>query len=139
MPAARRLQQLGAALTPALRPAGAAPAPAKDHDVVSHAEAHRRNLTLLTAAASPAGELWRRAPALALSAQQLEFFATFGFLALPGLLADRAAQIVDDFEAVWKVMQSRVPLECLDYNRAVFFNRLCLNAVKPSARDFSVG
>ena len=103
MPAARRLQQLGAVLTTrALGPAGAAAALAKDHDVVSHAEAHRRNLSLLTAAAPP-GELWRGAPALELSAQQLEFFATFGFLALPGLLADRAAQIVDDFEAVWKV------------------------------------
>lgn len=37
----------------------------------------------------------------ALTAQQLNFFETFGYLGLPGLLADRATEIDAAFEAVW--------------------------------------
>jgi hypothetical protein len=37
-----------------------------------------------------------------LTEQQLSFFETFGFLAFPGLLADRADQIIRDFEALWE-------------------------------------
>ena len=36
-----------------------------------------------------------------LTDQQLAFFETFGFLAFPGLLADRIQQITDEFEAIW--------------------------------------
>jgi hypothetical protein len=36
-----------------------------------------------------------------LTAQQLNFFETFGFLSFPGLLADRIQKIIDDFEAIW--------------------------------------
>src|SRR6478672_628949 len=36
-----------------------------------------------------------------LTNQQLAFFETFGFLAFPGLLADRIQQITDEFEAIW--------------------------------------
>lgn len=36
-----------------------------------------------------------------LTDQQLRFFDTFGFLALPGLLDDVITQITDAFEAVW--------------------------------------
>jgi hypothetical protein len=37
----------------------------------------------------------------ALSAQQLDFFNTFGYLSFPQLMADRAAEIEREFEAVW--------------------------------------
>ena len=37
----------------------------------------------------------------ALSAHQLAFFDTFGFLAFPGLLDDRIDEIIDDFESLW--------------------------------------
>lgn len=37
-----------------------------------------------------------------LSDQQRQFFETFGYLALPGLLADRIAWITEEFEAVWR-------------------------------------
>jgi ectoine hydroxylase-related dioxygenase (phytanoyl-CoA dioxygenase family) len=36
-----------------------------------------------------------------LTEQQLAQFETFGFLGFPGLLADRADAIIDEFEAVW--------------------------------------
>ncbi|MBC8078282.1 MAG: phytanoyl-CoA dioxygenase family protein [Chloroflexales bacterium] len=36
-----------------------------------------------------------------LSEQQLAYFHTFGFLAFPGLLADRIDQITAEFEAIW--------------------------------------
>ena len=36
-----------------------------------------------------------------LSDQQLAFFEIFGYLAFPGLLADRKEEIIDAFEAVW--------------------------------------
>jgi len=36
-----------------------------------------------------------------LTDQQLTFFKTFGFLAFPGLLADRIQQITNEFEAIW--------------------------------------
>jgi hypothetical protein len=36
-----------------------------------------------------------------LSEQQLNFFHTFGYLGFPQLMADRAAEIVNEFEAVW--------------------------------------
>ncbi|HYF49670.1 MAG TPA: phytanoyl-CoA dioxygenase family protein [Planctomycetota bacterium] len=36
-----------------------------------------------------------------LTAQQKSFFDTFGFLAFPGLLKDRIAQITDSFEEIW--------------------------------------
>jgi hypothetical protein len=36
-----------------------------------------------------------------LNAQQLDFFRAFGYLGFPGLLADRAEQIIEEFEAVW--------------------------------------
>lgn len=36
-----------------------------------------------------------------LSDQQLTFFNTFGYLGLPGLMADRIDQIIRDFEALW--------------------------------------
>ncbi len=36
-----------------------------------------------------------------LTEQQLASFHTFGFLAFPGLLADRIAQIIAEFEAIW--------------------------------------
>jgi ectoine hydroxylase-related dioxygenase (phytanoyl-CoA dioxygenase family) len=36
-----------------------------------------------------------------LSEQQLACFQTFGFLAFPGLLADRIEQITAEFEAIW--------------------------------------
>ncbi|MDA1139348.1 MAG: phytanoyl-CoA dioxygenase family protein [Planctomycetota bacterium] len=36
-----------------------------------------------------------------LSSQQLSFFDTFGFLAFPGLLADRIDEIIDAFEQLW--------------------------------------
>lgn len=38
---------------------------------------------------------------LRLNQQQLAFFDTFGFLAFPGLMADRIGQITADFEALW--------------------------------------
>src|SRR5438105_59999 len=37
-----------------------------------------------------------------LTAQQIQFFETFGYLGLPGLMADRIGEIVQDFEGVWK-------------------------------------
>ncbi len=36
-----------------------------------------------------------------LSSQQLSFFDTFGFLAFPGLLADRIDEITEEFERIW--------------------------------------
>ena len=36
-----------------------------------------------------------------LTEQQLAYFQTFGFLALPGLLSDRIGAITDEFEAIW--------------------------------------
>ena len=36
-----------------------------------------------------------------LTEQQLARFHTFGFLAFPGLLADRIAHIIEEFEAIW--------------------------------------
>ena len=36
-----------------------------------------------------------------LTDQQIQFFHTFGYLGFPGLLADRAEEIIDAFEAVW--------------------------------------
>lgn len=36
-----------------------------------------------------------------LSPEQIAFFETFGYLAFPGLLADRIDRITADFEAVW--------------------------------------
>ena len=36
-----------------------------------------------------------------LTDQQLANFHTFGFLAFPGLLADRIEQIINEFEAIW--------------------------------------
>jgi hypothetical protein len=36
-----------------------------------------------------------------LTEQQLARFQTFGFLAFPGLLADRIERITDEFEAIW--------------------------------------
>ena len=38
---------------------------------------------------------------LRLSQQQLQFFDTFGFLAFPGLMADRVDQIIAEFEPLW--------------------------------------
>lgn len=40
-------------------------------------------------------------PDLKLTDQQLAFFKTFGFLAFPGLLKDRIAEIIREFEAVF--------------------------------------
>ena len=71
-------------------------------DELLHAETHRRSLNLLAKAADPAAEPWRSLPPLQLSAEQLAFFDQFGYLSLPGLLADRADQICRDFEAVWE-------------------------------------
>lgn len=36
-----------------------------------------------------------------LTEQQVAFFETFGYLGFPGLLADRAKTILDEFESVW--------------------------------------
>ena len=36
-----------------------------------------------------------------LTDQQITFFNTFGYLGLPGLMKDRIAQIINDFEALW--------------------------------------
>jgi hypothetical protein len=36
-----------------------------------------------------------------LTDQQLAYFHTFGFLAFPGLLADRIERIAEEFEAIW--------------------------------------
>ena len=36
-----------------------------------------------------------------LNQQQLNFFDTFGYLALPGLMADCIDEITDAFEQVW--------------------------------------
>lgn len=36
-----------------------------------------------------------------LTEQQVHFFETFGFLAFPGLMADRVDSIIQSFEAVW--------------------------------------
>ena len=36
-----------------------------------------------------------------LNDQQMAAFDTFGFLSFPGLLADCADKIIDEFEAVW--------------------------------------
>jgi hypothetical protein len=37
----------------------------------------------------------------ALTAAQIAFFETFGYLKFPGLLADRIDEIIDEFEALW--------------------------------------
>jgi hypothetical protein len=65
-------------------------------------EKHRRSLALLSAATPPKQEAWRSAPLLRLSAAQRAFFDTFGYLQLPGLLADRAEQTERAFEQVWE-------------------------------------
>jgi hypothetical protein len=39
--------------------------------------------------------------AFTLSEQQIVFFETFGYLGLPGLLADRIDEIIEEFEATW--------------------------------------
>lgn len=36
-----------------------------------------------------------------LSEKQIDFFETFGFLGIPGLLADRIDRVAEDFEALW--------------------------------------
>src|SRR3954452_21848635 len=36
------------------------------------------------------------------SPQDLQFFATFGYLVLPGLLADAVGWVSEEFEAVWR-------------------------------------
>jgi hypothetical protein len=36
-----------------------------------------------------------------LTDQQVSFFETFGYLGFPGLMADRVAEIIREFEAVW--------------------------------------
>ena len=64
-------------------------------------EMHRRSLALLSSASDPTLEPWRSAPALHLSTEQQAFFTTFGYLRLPGLLADRASQVATAFEQVW--------------------------------------
>jgi len=73
-----------------------------DEPDLTHAEKHRRSLALLESARpEEEEEPWRALPPLELTAEQLQSWETFGFLALPGLLADRAQQIIDDFEEVW--------------------------------------
>src|SRR5438034_2801818 len=37
-----------------------------------------------------------------LTEQQLSFFETFGYLAFPGLMADRIDEIIAEFEALWE-------------------------------------
>ena len=68
---------------------------------LSYQEQHRRSLALLCSQADPAAETWRNAAPLVLSDEQKNFFATFGYLTLPGLLEDRAGDIIHDFEEVW--------------------------------------
>jgi hypothetical protein len=41
------------------------------------------------------------APPVLLSREQIDFFETFGYLALPGALADDIAWVQHEFEAVW--------------------------------------
>ena len=36
-----------------------------------------------------------------LTQQQLKFFATFGYLAFPGLFANEVADITESFERIW--------------------------------------
>lgn len=36
-----------------------------------------------------------------LTREQLSFFETFGFLALPGLMADSSSRIIEEFEGIW--------------------------------------
>ena len=36
-----------------------------------------------------------------LTEQQVNFFETYGYLGLPGLMADRVDEIIREFEAVW--------------------------------------
>ena len=39
---------------------------------------------------------------MSLTEQQICFFETFGYVAFPGLLADRIGEIVEEFESVWQ-------------------------------------
>ena len=75
--------------------------PGEEETGLSHPEAHRRSLALLGAATPPEQEAWRGAAMLGLADEQLQFFDTFGYLRLPGLLADRAAETATAFEQVW--------------------------------------
>lgn len=68
---------------------------------LTYAERHRRSLSLLRSTRPVEEEPWRALAPLELSEERLQFWDAFGFLALPGLLADRAQQIIDDFEEVW--------------------------------------
>ena len=98
-----RLRRVGAHM--GLAPEGASKLPteppAGGGQDLSYQEQHRRSLALLSSQADPDAETWRTAAPLVLSGEQRSFFATFGYLALPGLLADRAADIIRDFEEVW--------------------------------------
>ena len=86
----------------AAQPAAAATnSQTEDEPDLSHAEKHRRSLALLRSTRPVAEEPWRALPQLELTPEQLKKWDTFGFLSLPGLLADRAQQIIDDFEEVW--------------------------------------
>lgn len=40
-------------------------------------------------------------PDYQLSPEQIRFFDTFGFLSFPGMMADRIAEITDEFESLW--------------------------------------
>src|SRR6476469_2155728 len=40
-------------------------------------------------------------PSTRLTEEQLAYFNMFGFVAFPGLLADKIGRIIDEFEAVW--------------------------------------
>ncbi len=71
-------------------------------DDLTYAERHRRSLSLLRSTRPVEEEPWRALPPLELTEQQMQFWDAFGFLALPGLLSDRAQQIIDDFEEVWR-------------------------------------
>ena len=74
---------------------------AGEEEELTFQEQHRRSLALLSSAAAPESEGWRSTQPLVLSPEQLKFFSTFGYLSLPGLLADRGPDIIRDFEAVW--------------------------------------
>ena len=92
MAAHRRLQRLAAQLV--------GTAAAADEPELTHAEAHRRSLALMAQAVPPT-EPWRSQAQLQLTPEQLAAWETFGYLSLPGLLSDRADQIINDFEEVW--------------------------------------
>lgn len=103
MAVARRLQRVSAHLLGGGSPTAAAAAgAAQPAPEITHAEAHRRSLVLMSAVVPPVQEAWRLQPPLQLTAEQLAAWETFGFLSLPGLLSDRADQIINDFEEVWE-------------------------------------